>query len=50
MRFSQLNVKESESKGNASDSGQESKDNAELTGPGSTQYIGELGCERGVMT
>lgn len=50
MRFSQLNVKESESKGNASDSGQESKDTAELTGPGSTQYIGELGCERGVMT
>lgn len=50
MRFNQLNIKESESKGNASDSGQESKDTAELTGPGSTQYIGELGCERGVMT
>ena len=48
--FNQLNIKESESKDNASDSGQESKDTAELTGPGSTQYMGALGCETGVMT
>lgn len=36
MRFTQRDIKQSESKGNSGDGGQESKDTAELTGPGGT--------------
>lgn len=43
MKFNQLNIKESEIKGNGGDSGQESKDTAELIGPGSTQNMGHWG-------
>lgn len=40
MRFNQLNIKESETKGDGGDSGQGSEDTAESVGPDSTYDMG----------